>query len=182
MRWPPHVWVHKPPPWPPLPIWAAPASSWSGKRGASLRFHCSKGLRGPVGTRGAENVILLTGVQTLHYNYVGDSILGLAKSHYECRLHHSNVKSEKASVWWSTGEERIDTAAKQVMLATFVEVGCNMSWNPGTVIGPTASSFTPPPASGVSSRAQHLQKRRHRPASRNNPVGRSCACRTLHFL
>ena len=83
-----------------------------------------------------KNVILFDGVQTPHYNYVGDSILGY-KSHMGAGSITSNVKSDKLPVVVRCGAERMDTGRKKVgaILGDFVEVGCNSVLNPGTVIG-----------------------------------------------
>lgn len=83
-----------------------------------------------------KNVILFDNVQTPHYNYVGDSILGY-KSHMGAGSITSNVKSDKTAVCVGSGDERINTGLKKTgaMLGDFVEVGCNSVLNPGTVIG-----------------------------------------------
>ena len=83
-----------------------------------------------------KNVILFDNVQTPHYNYVGDSILGY-KSHMGAGSITSNVKSDKTSVTVKNGTEIIETGLKKMgaMLGDFVEVGCNSVLNPGTVIG-----------------------------------------------
>ena len=83
-----------------------------------------------------KNVILFDNVQTPHYNYVGDSILGY-KSHMGAGSITSNVRSDKTHVVIHCGEEHIDTGRKKVgaMLGDFVDVGCNSVLNPGAVIG-----------------------------------------------
>lgn len=83
-----------------------------------------------------KNVILFDNVQTPHYNYVGDSILGF-KAHMGAGSITSNVKSDKTPVCIRFGNECLDTGMKKVgaMLGDFVEVGCNSVLNPGTVIG-----------------------------------------------
>ncbi len=83
-----------------------------------------------------KNVILFDNVQTPHYNYVGDSILGY-KSHMGAGSITSNVKSDKSLVVLKNGDERMETGLKKVgaMLGDYVEVGCNSVLNPGTVIG-----------------------------------------------
>ena len=83
-----------------------------------------------------KNVILFDNVQTPHYNYVGDSILGY-KSHMGAGSITSNVKSDKSLVVLKNGDETLETGLKKVgaMLGDFVEVGCNSVLNPGTVIG-----------------------------------------------
>jgi NDP-sugar pyrophosphorylase family protein len=83
-----------------------------------------------------KNVILFDHVQTPHYNYVGDSILGY-KSHMGAGSITSNVKSDKLLVVVKCGDEKIETGLKKIgaMLGDRVEVGCNSVLNPGTVIG-----------------------------------------------
>ena len=83
-----------------------------------------------------KNVILFDHVQTPHYNYVGDSILGYY-SHMGAGSITSNVKSDKKLVVVHNGEEQIETGLKKfgAMLGGHVEVGCNSVLNPGTVIG-----------------------------------------------
>ena len=83
-----------------------------------------------------KNVILFDNVQTPHYNYVGDSILGYY-SHTGAGAITSNVKSDKKLIVVKNGEEAIETGLKKMgaMLGDYVEVGCNSVLNPGTVIG-----------------------------------------------
>ena len=83
-----------------------------------------------------KNVILFDGVQTPHYNYVGDSILGY-KAHMGAGSITSNVKSDKTLVAVRCGSERMETGRKKVgaMLGDHVEIGCNSVLNPGTVVG-----------------------------------------------
>lgn len=90
-----------------------------------------------------KNVILFDKVQTPHYNYVGDSILGY-RSHMGAGSITSNVKSDKSlvEVHLPTGE-RIATGRKKfgAMLGDGVEVGCNAVLNPGTVVGRHTSIY-----------------------------------------
>ncbi len=83
-----------------------------------------------------KNVILFDHVQTPHYNYVGDSILGYY-SHMGAGSITSNVKSDKTLVTVRDGESRVETRRKKfgAILGDRVEVGCNSVLNPGTVIG-----------------------------------------------
>ena len=89
-----------------------------------------------------KNVILFDGVQTPHYNYVGDSILGF-KSHMGAGSITSNVKSDKTLVAVRDGETRLETGRKKfgAILGDHVEVGCNSVLNPGSVIGRNASVY-----------------------------------------
>ena len=89
-----------------------------------------------------KNVILFDNVQTPHYNYVGDSILGY-KSHMGAGSITSNVKSDKTLVVVHNGNENIETGLKKfgAMLGDCVEVGCNSVLNPGTVIGANTNIY-----------------------------------------
>ena len=89
-----------------------------------------------------KNVILFDKVQTPHYNYVGDSILGF-RAHMGAGSITSNVKSDKTLVVARQGQEAIPTGLKKfgAMLGDRVEIGCNSVLNPGTVIGRDASVY-----------------------------------------
>ena len=88
-----------------------------------------------------KNVVLFDNVQTPHYNYVGDSVLGY-KAHMGAGSITSNVKSDKTPVVVK-GDVEIPTGRKKfgAVLGDFVEVGCNSVLNPGTVIEPHASVY-----------------------------------------
>lgn len=83
-----------------------------------------------------KNVILFDNVQTPHYNYVGDSVLGY-KAHMGAGSITSNVKSDKTLVVVKVPGAPIETGRKKfgAILGDFVEVGCNSVLNPGTVVG-----------------------------------------------
>ena len=83
-----------------------------------------------------KNVILFDHVQTPHYNYVGDSILGYY-SHMGAGSITSNVKSDKKLIVIHQQDVSQPTGLKKIgaMLGDYVEVGCNAVLNPGTVIG-----------------------------------------------
>jgi len=89
-----------------------------------------------------KNVVLFDNVQTPHYNYVGDSVLGY-KSHMGAGSVTSNVKSDKTPVTIKDGDSRIETGRKKfgAILGDFVEVGCNSVLNPGSVIGQRSSIY-----------------------------------------
>ncbi len=83
-----------------------------------------------------KNSILFNNVQTPHYNYIGDSILGY-KSHTGAGVITSNLKSDKSLVTVNFNGEKVETGVKKfgAMIGDNVEVGCNSVLNPGTVIG-----------------------------------------------
>jgi len=83
-----------------------------------------------------KNCVLFDDVQTPHYNYIGDSILGY-KSHTGAASLTSNVKSDKQPVKLHFEDEDVETGRKKVgaMIGDHVEVGCGAVLNPGTVLG-----------------------------------------------
>ena len=89
-----------------------------------------------------KNVILFDNVQTPHYNYVGDSILGY-KAHMGAGSITSNVKSDKTLTTVKTPEGPIETGLKKfgAMLGDEVEVGCGSVLNPGTVVGRNSNIY-----------------------------------------
>ena len=97
-----------------------------------------------------KNVILFDNVQTPHYNYVGDSILGY-KAHMGAGSITSNVKSDKTLVVVKGCCEQIETGLKKfgAILGDNVEVGCNSVLNPGTVLGRGVSVYPTSSVRGV---------------------------------
>ena len=112
-----------------------------------------------------KNVVLFDKVQTPHYNYVGDSVLGY-KAHMGAGSITSNVKSDKTLVVVK-GDVNIETGLKKfgAMLGDCVEVGCNSVLNPGSVIGrrasvyPTSSVRGQVPADSIYKSAEEIAKR-----------------------
>ena len=135
-----NVWVHKTAKVFPTAYLGAPCIIGAGtevRHGAFIRGSALVGENCVVGNSvELKNVILFDNVQTPHYNYVGDSILGY-KSHMGAGSITSNVKSDKLPVIVKCGNEKIETGRKKIgaMLGDRVEVGCNSVLNPGTVIG-----------------------------------------------
>ena len=111
-------------------------------RGAEVR-HCAF-IRGSaiVGKNAVvgnscelKNVVLFDNVQTPHYNYVGDSVLGF-KAHMGAGSITSNVKSDKTLVVVKEPGNPHETGRKKfgAVLGDNVEVGCNSVLNPGTIV------------------------------------------------
>jgi NDP-sugar pyrophosphorylase family protein len=136
----PQVWVHKTAKVAPTAFLGAPCiigAETEVRHCAFIRGSALVGNNCVVGNSvELKNVILFDNVQTPHYNYVGDSILGY-KSHMGAGSVTSNVKSDKTLVTVNTSDARLETGLKKfgAMLGDFVEVGCNSVLNPGTVVG-----------------------------------------------
>ena len=83
-----------------------------------------------------KNVILFKDCEVPHYNYVGDSILGI-KAHMGAGAITSNVKADRKNVVVKDGDRKYETGLRKfgAMLGDHVEVGCNSVLNPGTVVG-----------------------------------------------
>lgn len=136
----PQVWVHRTATVAPTAYLGAPCIIGAGTEVRHCAFIRGSALVGENCVVGnsveLKNVILFDNVQTPHYNYVGDSILGY-KSHMGAGSVTSNVKSDKTLVVVKDGREQIPTGLKKfgAMLGDYVEVGCNSVLNPGTVVG-----------------------------------------------
>ncbi len=142
----PTVWVHRTARVAPTAYLGAPCIIGPGTEVRHCAFIRGAALVGENCVVGnsveLKNVILFDNVQTPHYNYVGDSILGY-KSHMGAGSLTSNVKSDKTLVVVKDGREEIPTGLKKfgAMVGDFVEVGCNSVLNPGTVVGRNSSIY-----------------------------------------
>lgn len=142
----PQVWVHKTATVFPSAYLGAPCiigPKTEVRHGAFVRGSALVGADCVVGNSvELKNVILFDHVQTPHYNYVGDSILGYY-SHMGAGSITSNVKSDKQLVVVRNGDEKIETGLKKfgAMLGDYVEVGCNSVLNPGTVVGRNSNVY-----------------------------------------
>lgn len=143
-----HVWVHKTAHVFPSAYLGAPCIIGPRTEVRHCAFIRSAALVGADCVVGnsveLKNVILFDHVQTPHYNYVGDSILGYY-AHTGAGSITSNVKSDKTLVVVHDRihNEHIETGLKKMgaMLADHVEVGCNSVLNPGTVIGRNSNVY-----------------------------------------
>lgn len=142
----PQVWVHKTATVAPTAFLGAPCiigPDTEVRHCAFIRGSALVGADCVVGNSvELKNVILFDNVQTPHYNYVGDSILGY-KSHMGAGSITSNVKSDKTLVTVKNEGETIETGRKKfgAMLGDCVEVGCNSVLNPGTVVGQRSNIY-----------------------------------------
>ena len=141
-----HVWIHKSAKVFPSAYIAAPCIIGANTEVRHCAFIRGSALVGEDCVVGnsceLKNVILFDHVQTPHYNYVGDSILGYY-SHMGAGSITSNVKSDKKLVVVHNKEENVETGLKKfgAMIGDHVEVGCNSVLNPGTVIGRNSNVY-----------------------------------------
>jgi NDP-sugar pyrophosphorylase family protein len=86
-----------------------------------------------------KNCLLLDGVQTPHYNYVGDSILG-NRAHLGAGAICSNLRLDQGEVTVRLPAGVVGTGLRKfgAILGDQAEVGCNAVLNPGTLLGPRA--------------------------------------------
>lgn len=82
-----------------------------------------------------KNCILLDEVQTPHYNYVGDSVLG-NHTHLGAGAILSNLRFDQKPVIVRAPEGNIDSGLRKfgAILGDWAEAGCNVVLQPGTVL------------------------------------------------
>ncbi len=111
--------------------------------GAFIRGSAIVGKKAVVGnSTELKNVVLFDLVQVPHYNYVGDSVLGV-HAHMGAGSITSNVKADNKEVFIHAGGEDMGTGRRKVgaMLGDYADIGCNSVLNPGTVIGPHTNVY-----------------------------------------
>ncbi|KAF0093341.1 MAG: putative UDP-N-acetylglucosamine diphosphorylase [Puniceicoccaceae bacterium 5H] len=88
-----------------------------------------------------KNCLLLENVETPHYNYVGDSILG-NRAHLGAGVICANLKLARDEVKVRLGDdERVPTGLRKLgaILGDGAEVGCNGVLQPGSILGRRAA-------------------------------------------
>ena len=90
----------------------------------------------------AKNSIMMKGAQAPHFNYVGNSILGV-RAHLGAGAICSNLRSDKQNVRIKLSDEEIETGMRKLgaILGDDVEVGCGAVLCPGTIIGKSTTIY-----------------------------------------
>jgi bifunctional N-acetylglucosamine-1-phosphate-uridyltransferase/glucosamine-1-phosphate-acetyltransferase GlmU-like protein len=87
-----------------------------------------------------KNCLLLDGVQTPHYNYVGDSVLG-NRAHLGAGATCANLRLDKKNVPVAFRSERVDSGLRKLgaLMGDDAEAGCNAVLQPGAILGKRAA-------------------------------------------
>lgn len=118
------------------PVWIGPDCEI--RAGAQIRGPVIAGARCVLGGSGEyKNCLLLDQVETAHFNYVGDSVLG-NRAHLGAGAVCSNLRLDRAPIVIRGPDRNYDTGLRKLgaILGDQAEVGCNAVLNPGTLLGP----------------------------------------------
>ena len=80
--------------------------------------------------------LLLDRVETPHFNYVGNSVLGNG-AHLAAGVICSNLRLDRQEVWVSLPSGKVNSGLRKLgaLVGDEAEVGCNTVLNPGTILG-----------------------------------------------
>ena len=83
-----------------------------------------------------KNCLLLEAVESAHFNYIGDSVLGRG-AHLGAGSILANLRFNKGPVDAHTDKGRVPTGLRKLgaMIGEEAQVGCNAVLQPGTIIG-----------------------------------------------
>jgi UDP-N-acetylglucosamine diphosphorylase / glucose-1-phosphate thymidylyltransferase / UDP-N-acetylgalactosamine diphosphorylase / glucosamine-1-phosphate N-acetyltransferase / galactosamine-1-phosphate N-acetyltransferase len=107
------------------------------RHGAYIRENVIVGAGSVVGNSSEiKNSFLFNGCQVPHFNYVGDSILGV-KAHLAAGVIVSNLKLNGDFITLRVGNHLVATGLRKfgALIGDGAEVGCNAVINPGSVLG-----------------------------------------------
>jgi NDP-sugar pyrophosphorylase family protein len=117
------------------PVWIGPDSVI--RPGAVIRSHVITGAHCVLGTSCEyKHSLLLDHVETAHFNYVGDSVLG-NRAHLGAGAICSNLRLDRQPVVIRGPEANYETGLRKfgAIVGDGAEVGCNAVLNPGTLLG-----------------------------------------------
>ncbi len=138
------IYLHPSVKLPPYGVIQGPA--WIGantdlRPGVFIRGNVIAGEGGVLGNSCEyKNCLLLDGVQTPHYNYVGDSVLG-NRAHLGAGAICANLRLDKKPVPVQTPAGRVATDLRKLgaLMGDDAEAGCNAVLQPGTILGRRAA-------------------------------------------
>ena len=87
-----------------------------------------------------KNSILLPGAKAPHFNYVGDSILGI-DSNIGAGVKLSNVRNDRRDIWLTLKDgSRLNSRYQKLgaLIGDRSQIGCNVVTNPGAIIPPNS--------------------------------------------
>lgn len=89
-----------------------------------------------------KNTIIFDNCQIPHFNYIGDSIMGY-HSHIGAGVIVTNLKSDKSNVVIKMSDSKIETGLRKLgsVIGNYVEVGCNSTLFPGTIINSNVNIY-----------------------------------------
>lgn len=134
-----NVWVHKTVNISEYCVIDAPCIISSGceiRHGAYIRGNTIIGKNCVIGNScEIKNSVIFDGAQIAHFNYIGDSVIGY-KAHFGAGSVTSNLKCDKSEVVIRIDDLSFYTGLRKLgaMVGDGVEIGCNVTLNPGTVI------------------------------------------------
>ena len=134
------LWIHPTVKLPPYAVLVGPAYIGAGTQirpGAWVRGNVIVGEGCVLGNACEyKNCLLLDRVETPHYNYVGDSILG-TRAHLGAGVICSNLRLDRGLVSVRSGDTVEPTGLRKfgAIVGDGAEVGCNAVLNPGTLLG-----------------------------------------------
>ncbi|MDQ8187570.1 UDP-N-acetylglucosamine diphosphorylase [Pelagicoccus sp. SDUM812002] len=137
------VFIHESVELPPFCSIEGPAWIGAGvqiRPGAYIRGNVIIGADSVVGNSCEyKNCLLLEGVQTPHFSYIGDSVLG-NRSHLGAGVILSNLRLDQQPVKVKTDTGIVDTGMRKfgALVGDEAEVGCNSVLNPGSILGKRA--------------------------------------------
>lgn len=90
-----------------------------------------------------KNALLLKNVETAHFNYVGDSVLG-QRAHLGAGVICANLKLARDEVKACSREGRVSTGMRKLgaLIGDEAEVGCNSVLQPGAILGRRSAVLT----------------------------------------
>jgi NDP-sugar pyrophosphorylase family protein len=148
------VWIHPTAKLPPYGVIEGPAfigPECELRPGVYIRGNVIAG-RGCVMGNSCEykNALLMDHVETAHFNYVGDSILG-TRAHLGAGVILANVRLDRKNLQVPVNGVLTDTGRRKMgaIVGERVEVSCNSVIQPGSLIGKGAYVVCSPSAGGV---------------------------------